>query len=83
MGGRVRARHRVAARGGLDAVIREENRFRPWVVLDRLDDLRHLGTRLGADGDAAATVTYRELEGPGALRFLVSSADGRTLARRF
>ena len=24
-------------------LVREEARFRPWLVLDRLDDLRHLG----------------------------------------
>ncbi len=61
--------------GGL---VREEARFRPWVLLDRLDDLRHLGTHLGREG-SSALVTYRELDGPGALRFLVSADEGRTL----
>src|ERR1700743_1312742 len=51
-------------------LVREEERFRPWILLDRLDDLRHLGER----------VTYRELDGPGELRFLVSADDGRELA---
>lgn len=62
-------------------LVREEARFRPWLVLDRLDDLRHLGAGLAPEGDSDATVTYRELAGPGPLRFLVSAGDGRTLAR--
>jgi DNA polymerase, archaea type len=62
-----------------DAVLREESRFRPWVVLDRLDDLSHLGHGLAPEGDPTATVTYRELDGPGQLRFLVSAANGRAL----
>ena len=64
------------------ALVREEARFRPWLLLDRLDDLSHLGARLGRDddGNAAATVRYRELDGPGALRYLVSADDARTLA---
>jgi DNA polymerase I len=62
------------------ALVREDERYRPWLLLDRLDDLRHLGPRLGAEGDADALVWYRELEGPGALRFLVSAPDGRALA---
>jgi len=60
-------------------LVREEARFRPWVLLDRLDDLRHLGARLGLEG-TAALVTYSELEGPGALRYLVGAGDGKTLA---
>ena len=31
-------------------LVREEARVRPWIVLDRLDDLRHLGERLGREG---------------------------------
>src|SRR5436305_15000585 len=53
------------------ALVREEERFRPWLLLDRLDDLQHLDVRSG--------VTYRELEGPGTLRFLVSGPDGKAL----
>ena len=60
-------------------LVREDARFRPWLLLDRLDDLRHLGAALGPEGDARATVWHRELEGPGALRWLVSAADGRAL----
>lgn len=26
-----------------NALVKEEVRFRPWLLLDRLDDLRHLG----------------------------------------
>jgi len=69
-------------------LVREAIRFRPWVLLDRLDDLRHLGTRLVRDekpgpGTTAlrtdGLVSYRELRGPGTLRYLVRAADMRTL----
>ena len=58
---------RIAETG---ALVREEERFRPWVLLDRVDDVAHAG-------DA---VSRRELEGPGALRYLVSAGDGKALA---
>src|SRR5205085_687389 len=61
------------------ALVVERERFRPWLLLDRLDDLQHLGARLAPEGDAGALVTWRELEGPGALRWLVSASDGRML----
>ncbi|MEP7000361.1 MAG: DNA polymerase domain-containing protein, partial [bacterium] len=60
-------------------LVREDERFRPWLLLDGLDDLKHLGARLGVDGTPGAQVTYRELDGPGSLRFLVSADDTRTL----
>ena len=65
-------------------LIRETERFRPWLLLDRLDDLRHLGDRLRPEGaageeDAPGAVWFRELNGDGELRFLVSAADGRML----
>src|SRR3954463_9470419 len=60
-------------------LIHEKEHFRPWVILDRLDDLTHLGDQLGHD-DSDAPFRYRELEGPGALRFLVSAHDGRALS---
>lgn len=60
------------------ALAYEQERFRPWLLLDRLDDLAHLGDQLGPE-DSGARVTYRELEGPGALRFLVSADHGRAL----
>ena len=65
--------------GATGELVRETARFRPWLLLDRLDDLRHLGASLGAEGEAMAPVRYRELDGPGALRFLVSATDGRRL----
>src|SRR5688500_11472618 len=75
--GRAIVWRRIAETG---ALVREEERFRPWLLLDALDDLRHLRHALGPEGDAAAAVWWRELDGPGALRFLVSATDGRALA---
>jgi DNA polymerase elongation subunit (family B) len=60
-------------------LVRDEERFRPWLVLDRLTDLQHLGERLSPEGNPDAIVTYRELHGPGALRYLFSARDGRAL----
>jgi len=60
-------------------MVREDARFRPWLVLDRLDDLRHLGERVGTEGCERALITHRELDGPGALRHFVSAGDGRRL----
>ncbi len=59
---------------------RHDERFRPWMLLDRLDDLRHLGAELAPEGTPSALVTYRELEGPGALRYLVSAGHFRTIS---
>ena len=67
------------------ALVREEARFRPWLLLDRLDDLAHLNERLrsegaeGAQGAKDAIAWYRELAGDGALRYFVSARDARTL----
>jgi DNA polymerase I len=63
------------------ALVREDLRFRPWLVIAALDDLAHLGARLRPERDGWATqrVSYRELGGPGALRFLVRGDDLRTL----
>jgi DNA polymerase elongation subunit (family B) len=70
-----------------DRLVREEVRFRPWLLLAHLDDLRHLGDRLvragnraGGTSRAPGTVTWRELDGDGALRFLVRARDLRTLS---
>jgi DNA polymerase elongation subunit (family B) len=75
---------RRAPGGG--ALVRDDVRFRPWMLLASLDDLAHLGPRLvperdGPERDAPAPgrVTWRELDGPGALRFLVRADDGRAL----
>lgn len=61
------------------ALVREQERFRPWVLLDSLDDLQHLGQRLGPEADTGALITFRELGGDGALRWLVTAADTRTI----
>ena len=60
-------------------LVREQEWFRPWLLLDRLDDLRQLGQQLQPDGDPDATISYRELDGAGALRFLVSARHASTL----
>jgi DNA polymerase elongation subunit (family B) len=60
-------------------LVREQDRFRHWLLYDRLDDLRHLGPALAPEGTPGAQVAYRELDGPGALRFLVAAADWPTL----
>ncbi|HEX6911490.1 MAG TPA: ribonuclease H-like domain-containing protein [Longimicrobium sp.] len=75
--GRALVWRRIADTGLL---VREEERFRPWILLDRLDDLRPLGATLGPEGAAGARIWFRELEGPGELRFRVSAEDGRMLA---
>jgi len=65
---------------GSGELVREEERFRPWILLDRLDDLKHLGVQLAPEGASRALVTYRELQGPGELRYLVSSMNAKTIA---
>jgi DNA polymerase I len=62
------------------ALVREDVRFRPWVLLASLDELAHLGPRLRPESPGRPGFTYRELEGPGELRFFVSAEDGRALA---
>ena len=66
-------------RSATGALVREEAIFRPWMLLDSLDDLLHLGTRLGVEGAPGVHVTYRELQGEGRLRYLVSTDDMRSL----
>jgi DNA polymerase elongation subunit (family B) len=60
-------------------LVLEQARFRPWLLLQHLGDLEHLGDRLRPEGDDGALVSWRELEGPGALRYLVSARDLGTL----
>lgn len=71
--------------GNGDAVVHETARFRPWMLLDSLDDLAHLGS--GLVEDAASTspehsesITWRELSGTGALRYLVSAPTSVVLS---
>jgi DNA polymerase elongation subunit (family B) len=63
-------------------LVREDERFRPWLLLASLADLKHLGPRLRREdaGPAPRTLTYRELEGGEGLRYLVSAEHGRQLA---
>jgi DNA polymerase elongation subunit (family B) len=75
---------------GTGALVRDDVRFRPWLVIAELSDLAHLGARLVSETDpagrrvtrelAASEVSYRELAGPGALRYLVRAHDLRPLA---
>lgn len=66
-----------------DGVVRDDVRFRPWVVLPSLDDLAHLGDALAPEGRAtdAARVTWRELKGPGSLRFVLRAQSYATLSQ--
>ncbi|NTX04707.1 DNA polymerase domain-containing protein [Myxococcus sp. CA040A] len=67
---------------GTGELVREDVRFRPWLVLSTLEDLDHLGARLKPEreGYVPGRVTFQELSGPGALRFLIRAEDGRALA---
>ncbi len=63
----------------------EADHFRPWILLDSLADLEHLGPRLieqsySTEDVPRATVTWRELGGTGTLRFLVSAERARILS---
>jgi len=74
--GRATVWRRIAATG---ALVREQDRFRPWLLLAHIDDLDHLGNRLDHGDNQSAAFSHRELDGPGALRHLVSANDGRAL----
>ncbi|MBA3461740.1 MAG: ribonuclease H-like domain-containing protein, partial [Deltaproteobacteria bacterium] len=50
------------------ALVHETVRFRPWAVLDRIDDLPR-------------DITHRELSGPGELRYVVRADDMTSLSR--
>ena len=62
-------------------LVREEHVFRPWLLLASLDDLKHLGGDLEPHraGEHAAPFRYRELRGPGVLRYLVDAENGHAL----
>lgn len=60
------------------ALLEERAQFRPWLLLDRLEFCAHLGHRFGRH-TSDAPIRWRELEGEGALRYLVDAADGTTL----
>ncbi|HEU6450519.1 MAG TPA: ribonuclease H-like domain-containing protein [Gemmatimonadaceae bacterium] len=70
-------------------LVRESDRFRPWLLLEHIEDLQHLGDRLVRHDHRRAVETrarerglvhHRELDGPGALRHLVSADDGSALS---
>ena len=75
---------------GTGELVRDDVRFRPWLLIAALDDLAHLGPRLRPEGHARGAagarstrgervVGYRELAGPGELRYLVRADDMATL----
>ncbi|HVZ36729.1 MAG TPA: DNA polymerase domain-containing protein, partial [Polyangiaceae bacterium] len=68
--------------GAERALVREEARYRPWLMLASLADLQHLGLDLRPEssGEANARITYRELDGSGELRFLVSAESAGVLS---
>ena len=60
-----------------DRSIREDERFRPWILLDfPLETVASVAPQARARGASRV----RELDGPGALRFLVSADSGQALA---
>lgn len=66
---------------GSEQLACEQERFRPWLLLQSLADLQHLGARLqpeSADVPASA-ISYEELDGDAGLRFLVRGPDVRQL----
>lgn len=62
------------------ALVRDDVRFRPWILLASLDDLAHLGEALRPEAAAQRGFTWRALAGAGALRFVVSGDDLRALS---
>ncbi|HEX8106256.1 MAG TPA: hypothetical protein VF516_00950, partial [Kofleriaceae bacterium] len=70
-------------------LVRDDVRFRPWLLVTALNDLAHLGPRLRPEHNVqdsrdardrpARLITYRELAGPGELRYLVRADDMATL----
>ena len=75
---------------GTGELLRETDSFRPWLLLEHVEDIAHLGDRLVSDERGASDVNttpgssivrHRELEGAGELRHLVTSSHARTLTR--
>ena len=65
---------------GSGALVHEQERYRPFLLLSSLVDLRHLGAALRPEHDReGARISYEELSGDGALRYLVRADDGRVL----
>lgn len=61
------------------ALVRESARFRPWMLLDSVEDLEAAGVRISHDAVPDVGIHVRELHGPGALRWLVSADRQRDL----
>ncbi len=72
--GRATVWRRIATTSEL---VRESALFRPWLLLAKADYVRQL--RATAASGSIQGFEYRELEGPGELRHLVSAEDGRAL----
>ncbi|MGH7632553.1 MAG: DNA polymerase II, partial [Gemmatimonadaceae bacterium] len=53
---------RRMARSG--ALVREDERFRPWLLLEHEADLRYLSVRSDGEAGAVAGAHHRELDGP-------------------
>lgn len=61
-----------------EQVLREQVRFRPWLLAAHLDDLAHLGAALG-EGEQA-NIGFTTLDGPpDSYRYLLSARSGRAL----
>ncbi len=61
-----------------EQLVREQERFRPWLLAAHLDDLAHLGAAL-AEGEQSH-IGYTALEGPAdAYRYLLTARSGRAL----
>jgi DNA polymerase I len=60
-------------------LVRDKERFRPWLVLEHLDDLGPLRHQLDRDDDRGLGLRHQELGGPGELRHFISANDGRAL----
>ncbi|MBY0489960.1 MAG: ribonuclease H-like domain-containing protein [Gemmatimonadaceae bacterium] len=61
------------------ALVRETARFRPWMLLDSLEDLEAAGVAVARGDEPARGLHARELHGPGALRWLVSADRQRDI----
>lgn len=63
-------------------LLREEARFRPWLLVPSLRDLEHVGARLRPLDPTLrpGELHYRELSGAGELRYLIEADDLRTLS---
>jgi DNA polymerase I len=61
-------------------LVREQARFRPWLLLDHTRDLEAGLARATPSVHRELAVDVRTLAGPGALRYLVSGRDGDALA---